>query len=115
MPPRNFSDFTSSSRAYNCATEPNCFSNPAAVFGPTPGTPGMLSTLSPVKLSQSKICDGSTPLLARTCSSVQTVSLLSFGFSNPIRADTNCIKSLSELAMTTVMPAAAARRATQAM
>ena len=54
--------------ANNSVTEPNWFSKSAAVFGPTPGTPGMLSTLSPIKLNQSTICAGSTPVLARTCS-----------------------------------------------
>ena len=75
----------------------------------------MLSTLSPIKLNQSTICDGPTPVLARTCPSVQTAPLLSPGFNSPTRADTNCIKSLSALAITTAMPASAARRARHAM
>jgi hypothetical protein len=113
---RNFSDFTSSSRPSSPAAEPNWLNKPAAVFGPTPGTPGMLSTLSPINASQSTICDGSTHRFwrapvrpsrpPRSCHS---------GFNNPICGDTSCIKSLSALAMTTAMPACAACRARQAM
>src|SRR5580698_2695131 len=95
---RNFPDFTSANRANNAVTEPNSFNSSAAVFCPTPGTPGMLSTASPISASHSATCSGSTPALARTCSRVQTAAILSFGFHNPICGETNCIKSLSELA-----------------
>jgi hypothetical protein len=52
-------------------------------FWPTPGTPGMLSTVSPVRLNQSTICVGSTPALALTSSAPQSASVLSLGIEQP--------------------------------
>jgi hypothetical protein len=71
----------------------------------------MLSTVSPIKLSQSITCSGSSPVFARTCSALQTISDLSFGFSKPTCGETSWRKSLSALAMTTLISARAAQHA----
>ena len=46
---RRLSDLTSSSRRYISSMDPNCCSSCAAVFSPMPGTPGMLSEVSPLR------------------------------------------------------------------
>ena len=40
--------FSSSACATSSSTEPNSWTSFAAVFSPTPGTPGMLSEVSPL-------------------------------------------------------------------
>jgi hypothetical protein len=63
---RSFGFFTSGAWASTLSSEPYCFSKPAAVFSPTPGTPGMLSILSPVRASRSGSDDGGTPHFSST-------------------------------------------------
>ena len=57
---------TSSRRLYNCSREPKVEINFEAVFSPTPGTPGMLSELSPLSDLKSTICSGVRPYRAKT-------------------------------------------------
>ena len=47
--------------SYNFSIEPNFFINVNAVFSPTPGTPGILSELSPCNPFTSISCLGSIP------------------------------------------------------
>ena len=42
-----------------------------AVFGPTPGTPGMLSEVSPRSAARSGYCFGVTPYFSSTASGVK--------------------------------------------
>ena len=55
---------------------PRLCSSASAVFSPTPGTPGMLSTLSPISARKSTICSGGTPNFARTPSTSSRVSVI---------------------------------------
>ena len=83
-----------------------------AVFSPTPGTPGMLSEVSPIRLFTSMSCLGFTPYFSTTAaSSITTVSL------RPIRVAakstvtcsfTSCRLSRSPVAMRQSSPRAAA-------
>ena len=43
-----------SARAISSSTEPNVWTSFAAVFSPTPGTPGMLSEVSPLSATYSR-------------------------------------------------------------
>ena len=52
---------SSSAWAITSARVPYCWSHFAAVFGPTPGTPGTLSTESPTSAWKSMTCSGRTP------------------------------------------------------
>jgi hypothetical protein len=86
-----------------------------AVFAPTPGTPGMLSTASPNQaqpihnLRGFHACLGLDFLLApKRVGLVAWVEQANLG-------ETSCIKSLSELAMTTSKPSATAWRVRAAM
>ena len=108
---RSLSCLTSMSRFNRDSIDPKRNKSSVAVLGPTPGTPGMLSTASPMSDSQSTINSGPTPVLARTSSAVQIFSDLSLGLSNPTRGFTSCMKSLSELAMTVSQPLPSARTA----
>ena len=53
--------FTSSSRSINPSTEPNSVSSLMAVLAPTPGTPGMLSVVSPCSALMSATASGPSP------------------------------------------------------
>ena len=48
------------------SSDPNWFSRSVAVFGPTPGTPGTLSLVSPVSARKSLTRLGATPSFSRT-------------------------------------------------
>mmetsp|Transcript_33356 Transcript_33356/g.92216 ORF Transcript_33356/g.92216 Transcript_33356/m.92216 type:complete len:231 (+) Transcript_33356:1039-1731(+) len=76
-------------------------SRAAAFFGPIPGTPGMLSQLSPVSANRSLICSGFTPKRAST----PAWSRLSAGFNGLAWMRTlgpaSCMRSLSTEMMCT--------------
>src|ERR1700676_72679 len=59
--PRNFINGMRWRFAYNSSSEPNTANSSAAVFLPTPGTPGILSTLSPVSAKKSAMSSGVAP------------------------------------------------------
>ena len=63
---RRFSCLISPARASSVSRSPNASSNCAAVFGPMPGTPGTLSTESPVSACRSIIFSGGTPHFSMT-------------------------------------------------
>ena len=57
--------FTSDERLMSSSTEPNSLMSLAAVFSPTPGQPGKLSALSPMRANKSLTCSGVfTPYLS---------------------------------------------------
>ncbi len=95
---------------------PNCRSRSAAVLGPTPGTPGTLSLVSPVSARKSRTCPGLTPNFSRTSGGPKVRSRIESHvttWSSP--SWTSCMRSLSALTMTTRSPSASARAATAAM
>ncbi len=63
---RSFGFFTLPAFASTFSRVPYSFSSPAAVFSPTPGTPGMLSILSPVRERRSATWLGGTPHFSST-------------------------------------------------
>ena len=76
------------------STSPKSFTNCAAVFGPIPGTPGILSDESPDNACTSITFSGPTPNFSITFSLV-----ISFFFKGSIietLVSKSCIKSLSE-------------------
>ena len=94
---------------------PYCWSHLAAVFGPTPGTPGTLSTVSPTSAWKSTTWSGRTPQSAIDPGRVEHLAfglrrLRIFTFSV-----TSCRQSLSVVQRKTSSPRAAAWPATVAM
>ena len=53
--------FSMSVWATSSSTEPNWFTSLAAVLSPTPGTPGMLSLVSPLSATKSRYWAGVMP------------------------------------------------------
>ena len=88
------------------SSEPYCASHFAAVLGPTLATPGMLSTVSPMRVSKSRIWSGRTSNFASTPAS-SNVSLL-IVLTIRMRDVTSCVRSLSDDEMIVSIPAAAA-------
>ena len=74
----------------------------SAVFSPTPGTPGMLSTLSPISARKSIMSSGPTPNFSTTPGISITVSVMVF--TNVTCLLTSCAISLSPVETTTSMP-----------
>ena len=110
---RSLGFFTLAALARTFSSVPYSLSRLAAVFSPTPGTPGMLSILSPVSASRSPTWRGGTPHFSST-------SLGPYHFSymesyERRESSTSCIRSLSPVTMTTSQPCARARRASVAM
>ena len=58
--------------SYRRSTLPNWPMSFAAVFSPTPGTPGILSMESPISARRSGICSGVTPIFTFTAASSST-------------------------------------------
>ena len=56
--------------ARTVSRSPNCWMSREAVFGPMPGTPGTLSTLSPISARTSPTLSGATPNFSMTLASV---------------------------------------------
>ena len=95
---------TSSARARSVGRSPYSAIHFLAVTSPTRGTPGMLSTLSPMSASTSATWPGATPKNSRTPAS-------SRNFSRPVwktrtRGPTSWSMSLSAVTMTTSNPIA---------
>ncbi len=81
----------------------------AAPFGPMPGTPGTLSTGSPINACTSITLSGVTPNLAST--SAGPMGVFFIGSSMETCGPSSCIRSLSEETMIVSAPAAVAARA----
>ena len=113
---RRFSPATpliSSARASNASSEPYSASHLDAVLGPTLGTPGTLSTVSPTSVWKSIINDGGTPNSSVTPA---TSRFLPFMVSMMVmRSLTNWLKSLSPLETMTFKPCVAATCASVAI
>ncbi len=95
--------------AITFSSVPYSASHLAAVFGPHLSTPGMLSTLSPVRARKSAICSGLTPNFSTT--PALSVTELLIVLTSRTCASTSWAKSLSPVEISTCMPAAAACRA----
>jgi hypothetical protein len=108
-----FFPFTSAAWASTFSSDPNRLTSSAAPLGPMPGTPGMLSMLSPCRASTSATFSGGTPNFSRT--SGGPMNRLRMVSSMKTRSPTTCMRSLSPEHMTTFMPASDARQASVAM
>ena len=75
-------------------------------MGPMPGTPGTLSTLSPVSAMHSTTFSGGTPNFSIT--SAGPIGFCLIGSSISIPGPTSCIRSLSDETMVQRPPAATA-------
>ena len=79
-----------------------CCSHFTAVFGPTVGTPGILSEASPDKVKKSTICSGGNPNFSITPD--RSVNLFFMVSSRVILSETSCVKSLSPVAIRMFIP-----------
>ena len=99
---RRFDGFIAGAAASTPSRSPNSFSSCAAVFGPIPGTPGTLSTESPISACASISLSGVTPNFSITSGGPIGFCLIGSSISTPGRS--NCIRSLSDDTMVTVPP-----------
>ena len=99
---RRLDGFIAGAAASTPSRSPNSDSNWQAVFGPMPGTPGTLSTLSPIRASRSIIFSGPQPNFSRTSSGPIDFCLIGSCMITPGRI--SCIRSLSEDTMVTWPP-----------
>ena len=76
--------------------------NKEAIFGPIPGAPGILSDESPAKACTSITLSGKTPNFSKTVSFV--TSFFFIGSIIETLSFNNCIKSLSEEIIVTLLP-----------
>ena len=106
---RRFSCLISPARSRSVSRSPNCSRSCAAVFGPMPGTPGTLSTESPVIACRSIIFSGGTPHFSMTSGTPIWRSFI--GSYIDTVAPTSCIRSLSDEMMVVSAPASRACRA----
>ena len=100
---RRLSCLISPARANSVSRSPNWPKSCAAVFGPMPGTPGTLSTESPVSACRSIILSGVTPHFSTTSGTPIWRSFI--GSYIDTCGPTSCIRSLSEEMMVTPPPA----------
>ena len=96
-------------RSSNSSKGPYSFSSNTAVLTPMPGTPGILSTLSPAKAWTSMTRSGFTPNFSST--SLMPISRFFMGSRIMTFSVTSCIRSLSELMIVQRAPASSACRA----
>ena len=93
---------TRSSCASAASNEPQRASISFARLGPTPGTPGMLSTSSPLNANTSGTSSGLTPSFSFTCSGPYRFSF--HGSYTVTPSPTSWSRSLSEVAIVTLNP-----------
>ena len=106
---------TSSKFLYNSSIEPYSLRNFFAVFSPTPGRPGILSTESPIIPKKSITCSGSLISNLFFTSSTPQISIPlpnRAGLYKKIFSETNCAKSLSGVTMYVIKPSFSACFAT---
>ena len=83
-----------------------------AVFSPTPGIPGKLSELSPIRPFRSGIRAGTRPYCSiRSASSYSTVSFAFFGISTCVLGPISCSASRSPVTSNASTPLSLANRA----
>ncbi len=109
----SFGFFTLSRLLSRFSIVPNSAISSSAVFGPTPGTPGMLSEVSPISPNSSGICAGVTPNFLTHSSGPYTSSFIVSYIFTPSPISWN--RSLSPVMSVTSNPAFAAFRATAAI
>ena len=98
----------SAARARTVSRSPYSSRSCAAVLGPIPGTPGTLSTESPVSACRSIIFSGGTPHFSTT--SGMPICRSFIGSYMATRSPTSCIRSLSEDTIVASPPASRASR-----
>ena len=106
---RRFEGFIAGAAASAVSRSPNSLMSCAAPFGPMPGTPGTLSTESPISACTSTILSGVTPNFSITSAGPIGFCLIGSSISTPGRM--SCIRSLSEETMVTWPPASSAATA----
>ena len=90
----------SPARAMSFSSEPNCRTSSFAPFSPIPGTPGMLSVVSPINANTSGTCSGRTPNSFSTISASMTrLSLCGLRIRTP--SPTSWNRSLSAVTIMT--------------
>ena len=94
---------TLSTLARRFSSVPNCWSSVDAVLRPMPGTPGTLSTASPVRREKSTTWSGAIPQSALSPSTSRTLSLRKLRMR--VRSSRSWRASLSAVQMTTSSPA----------
>ena len=85
--------------------EPNSANNFFAVFSPTPGNPGILSTASPIIPKKSITCNGCSISNLACTSGIPQISIsfpILAGRYIKIFSETNCAKSLSGVTIKTL-------------
>ena len=104
-------------RSITSFSEPNWFSHLAAVFGPTPGTPGRLSLCSPTSAARSGYIRGPTPYFSSIAAgSIRAISdTPRFGYSTVTSSLTSWNESRSPLLISTSKPCSDACVASVAM
>ncbi len=113
----SFAPGTLSIFASTFSTDPNSAISFVAVFSPTPGTPGMLSDVSPIRPFRSTTCSGVTPYWAYSASwSNSAISEIPLRVSITfVAGPISCSASRSPVTMMTSWPAFAARQASVPM
>ena len=101
---RRLEGFIEGAAARMASRSPYSLMSWAAPFGPMPGTPGTLSTLSPMRDWASMSFSGGTPNLSMTSARVMGFCFIGSSMSMPgLRS---CIRSLSEETMVARPPMA---------
>lgn len=105
--------FSSPVRASSSSTDPNSWTSLAAVLSPTPGTPGMLSDVSPLRATNSRYFEGGRPNRSWTAASSNSTMSEMPRRLNKTRTPgrTSWKKSRSAVTMVASIPSSAARRA----
>ena len=98
-----------SAAARTFSTSPNSLISRAAVFGPMPGMPGTLSTLSPIRAWTSTSLSGVTLNFSITSAGPIGFCLIGSSMSTPGRI--SCIRSLSDETMVVRPPMSLTARA----
>ena len=106
---RFFDGFIAGAAASTASRSPNSPISWAAVFGPMPGTPGTLSTASPISACTSTSLSGGTPNFSITSAGPIGFCFIGSSIATPGRM--SCIRSLSEETMVVRQPTASAASA----
>ena len=106
---RRLEGFIAGAAASTVSRSPNSLMSWAAPFGPMPGTPGTLSTESPISACTSTILSGVTPNFSITSGGPIGFCLIGSSISTPGRM--SCIRSLSDDTIVTCPPACSAATA----
>ena len=106
---RRLDGFIAGAAARMLSRSPYSATRALAFLGPMPGTPGTLSTASPISAWTSTTLSGPTP--KRACTSASPIGFCLIGSIMPTLGRINCIRSLSEETMVQRPPASSMQRA----